>query len=174
MAYQSWSVVYGEQPSAAKWNILGTNDAHFYSFTGDNVAYQSFTPTFNNFTLGNGTATGFYNVMGKRVNGEIYVVAGNTTAFGTASSFDPPVAINTRYTSRRFTPTGNAIFHDNGTEIYFGSLFFDSSTASGKILMNAFSTAGGTFVKRATTTATSPYTIAANDTLSFTFDYERS
>lgn len=26
MAYQSWSVVYQEQPSAAKWNILGTND----------------------------------------------------------------------------------------------------------------------------------------------------
>lgn len=29
MAYQSWSVVFGEQPSAAKWNILGTNDAYF-------------------------------------------------------------------------------------------------------------------------------------------------
>lgn len=29
MAYQSWSVVFGEQPSAAKWNILGTNDAGF-------------------------------------------------------------------------------------------------------------------------------------------------
>lgn len=29
MAYQSWSVVFGEQPSASKWNILGTNDAGF-------------------------------------------------------------------------------------------------------------------------------------------------
>ncbi len=29
MAYASWSVVFGEQPSAAKWNILGTNDAAF-------------------------------------------------------------------------------------------------------------------------------------------------
>jgi hypothetical protein len=29
MAYASWSVVFGEQPSAAKWNILGTNDAYF-------------------------------------------------------------------------------------------------------------------------------------------------
>jgi len=25
--YQTWSVVFGEQPTAAKWNILGTNDA---------------------------------------------------------------------------------------------------------------------------------------------------
>lgn len=29
MAYQSWSVVFGEQPSAAKWNIIGTNMSGF-------------------------------------------------------------------------------------------------------------------------------------------------
>jgi hypothetical protein len=29
MSYQAWSVVFGEQPSASKWNILGTNDAGF-------------------------------------------------------------------------------------------------------------------------------------------------
>lgn len=31
--YQSWSVVFGEIPSAAKWNILGTNDAGFNNGT---------------------------------------------------------------------------------------------------------------------------------------------
>lgn len=34
MSYVSWSVVYGEQPSAAKWNILGSNDASFNDGTG--------------------------------------------------------------------------------------------------------------------------------------------
>lgn len=34
MAYQSWSVVFGEQPSAAKWNILGSNDASFNDGSG--------------------------------------------------------------------------------------------------------------------------------------------
>lgn len=34
MAYASWSVVFGEQPSAAKWNILGTNDASFNDASG--------------------------------------------------------------------------------------------------------------------------------------------
>lgn len=29
MAYSAWSVVFGEQPTAAKWNQLGTNDAGF-------------------------------------------------------------------------------------------------------------------------------------------------
>lgn len=39
MAYQVWSVVFGEQPSASKWNILGTNDAGFNDGTaiGDNA-----------------------------------------------------------------------------------------------------------------------------------------
>lgn len=34
MAYAAWSVTFGEQPSAAKWNILGTNDASFNDGTG--------------------------------------------------------------------------------------------------------------------------------------------
>lgn len=34
MAYQAWSVVFGEQPSASKWNILGQNDASFNDGTG--------------------------------------------------------------------------------------------------------------------------------------------
>ena len=29
MSYTEWSVVYGEQPTAAKWNQLGSNDAGF-------------------------------------------------------------------------------------------------------------------------------------------------
>lgn len=35
MTYSAWSVVFGEQPSAAKWNILGTNDAHFNNLIGE-------------------------------------------------------------------------------------------------------------------------------------------
>lgn len=38
MAYTSWSVVFGEQPSAAKWNQLGTNDALFDSAIGVNAS----------------------------------------------------------------------------------------------------------------------------------------
>lgn len=42
MAYNAWSVVFGETPSASKWNILGANDAAFndgsgLAFTTNNV-----------------------------------------------------------------------------------------------------------------------------------------
>lgn len=34
MAYTAWSVVFGEQPTAAKWNELGENDAAFNDGSG--------------------------------------------------------------------------------------------------------------------------------------------
>lgn len=34
--YTPWSVVVGEQPTTTKWNILGSNDAAFYSGNGIN------------------------------------------------------------------------------------------------------------------------------------------
>ena len=33
MSYTAWSVVFGEQPTAAKWNQLGANDAGFKDMT---------------------------------------------------------------------------------------------------------------------------------------------
>lgn len=43
MAYTAWSVVYGEQPTAAKWNQLGTNDAGFKD--GTNIDAGAITPS---------------------------------------------------------------------------------------------------------------------------------
>lgn len=48
MAYASWSVVFGEQPSAAKWNILGTNDASFNDGTGIAGLYINLLTTYSN------------------------------------------------------------------------------------------------------------------------------
>lgn len=42
MAYTFWSVVFGEQPSASKWNILGTNDAGFKD--GSNIDAGAILP----------------------------------------------------------------------------------------------------------------------------------
>lgn len=64
MAYSSWSVVFGEQPSATKWNILGTNDASFNDGTGIAGLYKDLLTVDSNpykfsvyrnsaFTIGN-------------------------------------------------------------------------------------------------------------------------
>lgn len=41
MGYQLWSVVAFEQPTAAKWNILGTNDAEFDSLIADDSGHTN-------------------------------------------------------------------------------------------------------------------------------------
>lgn len=42
--YTAWSVVFGEQPSAAKWNIIGTNMASFNEWiTGARFKVGDFT-----------------------------------------------------------------------------------------------------------------------------------
>lgn len=58
MAYTAWSVVFGEQPSAAKWNILGTNDASFNNGTGiGNNAIAAASLATNAITLGYASIT---------------------------------------------------------------------------------------------------------------------
>lgn len=60
MAYTAWSVSFGEQPSAAKWNQLGTNDAGFNDgslilptiTTYSNPGTAGGTNSFRYFTLG--------------------------------------------------------------------------------------------------------------------------
>lgn len=43
-AYSSWSVVFGEQPTATKWNILGTNDASFNERIGADFSASTTSP----------------------------------------------------------------------------------------------------------------------------------
>lgn len=90
MAYASWSVVFGEQPSAAKWNILGTNDAHFDSLIGSGTAWASWTPTWTNITVGNGTLVAKYGQFGKLVFFRLHLTFGSTTAVSGNSAFSPP------------------------------------------------------------------------------------
>lgn len=51
MAYAAWSVVAGEQPTAAKWNILGTNDASFNDGTGIGTSVLDYSKMANGFVV---------------------------------------------------------------------------------------------------------------------------
>lgn len=42
--YTAWSVVFGEQPSASKWNIIGTNMASFNERIGSNFSSGTTSP----------------------------------------------------------------------------------------------------------------------------------
>lgn len=84
MAYTAWSVVYGEQPTAAKWNQLGANDAGFKDGTNiDNLAItypkMNFAgmPSFLAYPSASQTLTGGGAAVPFQCNTELYDTANN-------------------------------------------------------------------------------------------------
>ncbi len=92
MAYTSWSVVYGEQPSAAKWNILGTNDASFNDGTGIANMALSTTSISNPYKFRAYRSANFTSTSGADTK-----VPLNSEVFDTNNNFDSTT--NYRYTA---------------------------------------------------------------------------
>lgn len=82
MAYVAWSVVFGEQPSAAKWNILGQNDASFNDGTG--LGNQIITP--NKLATGAAAAT--------QANSGTTTSTSYTATLGGTPGTNPAVTVN--------------------------------------------------------------------------------
>lgn len=153
MGYASWSVVFGEQPSAAKWNILGTNDSSFNDGTGiaagkilpnhllaaasslNTWVWDSWTPSWTNFTVGNATQTGKFIQIGKTVIASLSLDLGTTSSMGTAPVGTLPVtAAGTGvYPAADLTviPIGSAIIHDASAAVYDAVPYLNSTTAFG-------------------------------------------
>lgn len=113
MAYASWSVIFGEVPTAAKWNILGTNDASFNDGTGIGTAVVNSTSLKEAFFRGRKQEnTTDSQPTGLTVQfGWGYMVGtgtddmGETVTFPTAFSAAPPLVL-TGYLSARTTASG--------------------------------------------------------------------
>lgn len=180
MAYASWSVVFGEQPSAAKWNILGTNDASFNDGTGigDGViepvhldatqsdstwVWQDWAPTYANITVGTGTVTAKYIQTGKTIIAHWKLVVGGTTAIGNAQTISLPVTANSRY--GQFSPIGHASYNDGGAVAYFAGAYANSTTVANIFYPN-YGGASGQL------TSIFPVTEATGDIYEITFWYE--
>ena len=129
MAYVATSFSFGEQPSAAKWNQFGTNDAYFDSLIGSGTAWTSWTPTFVNFTKGSATITAKYQQFGKTVIFRLEVTL-STSTMGTSPTFTLPVTATTYNTN---TLLNSITILDSGTTTFFGYWGIASST-TGKFL----------------------------------------
>lgn len=161
MAYQSWSVVFGEQPSAAKWNILGTNDAHFYSFLGDNTAWQTWTPTFANFTKGSATIDAKYLQIAKTVNFRLNITLSGST-MGSNPTFTLPVTAVT-HTTRYPIANGQITDATGNTSVAYAQ--YATTTTAQMRYYNAAANGDGI-------TSTIPFTWADSDQLSYNGTYE--
>lgn len=150
MAYASWSVVFGEQPSAAKWNILGTNDASFNDGTGLNTGSVQ-----------------------QQVSTLYATVATGTTIIPTDTSI-PQNTEGDQYMSQAITPkaTTNILYieavlmlsHSTANQFMLAALFQDSTANA--LNVNAHY---GVAVATGTMIVTLKHTMAAGTTSATTF-----
>ena len=187
MAYASWSVVFGEQPSAAKWNILGTNDASFndgtgiddgaitpvnlQSGTGSSWVWQSWTPTLTNITVGSGTLRAKYIQIGKTVHFRLTFIYGSGSSVGGAVSITLPVAPHAEYEAAAVNGDyiGLVRLTDNATAVYEG----DARLRTGSTCDMVIQGASGTYVNQPAAIAGGvPMTWASGDRLYWAGTYE--
>lgn len=162
-----WSVIFGETPSAAKWNQLGTDaDDLDTRLNVIEATWSPFTPSWTNLTVGSGTNTGRYIQIGETVHFHTFFQFGAGSAVGTGPFFAAPVAASSTGMETFRTPVGNMTMEDNNT----------SNVVHGPTLWIT----GGSFAPRyvssgglvTPTSATVPFTWATSDKIITRGTYE--
>lgn len=147
---------------------LATDAGIVYGMLGTDSSYTwaSWTPTWTNLTVGNGTVTAKYTQLGKTVIARVSVAFGSTTSIGGSVSFTLPV---TAVAIAAGSPhIGSAIYDDVGTNLYMG-VVYEGSTTSGVLRVgNAAATYTGTTVLSSTV----PFTWTTSDAINLSLIYE--
>lgn len=136
--------------------------------TGSTWSWTDYTPTFTNFTLGNGTITyAKYKQLGKTVHVSLLVTMGTTSAMGTQPIFTLPVNAASYYVpDKSYVGNGNTI--DTGTADYPALVSIKSSTTA--VLFISLTTT--THAQTANITASTPFTWTTGDRWTADFTYE--
>lgn len=156
MAYTAWSVVFGEQPTAAKWNQLGTNDASFNDGTGiSSLEFGSgHTSLKNDYKF-----YAYRNSAWTVANGKVTF---DTVVFDTGSNYSTSTGL--------FTAPVSGFYWFN-TKLYFS--LFGGGTDSGNVQLvynNTTATNVGTYVSNSQGVGSSTggpliYQMSATDTM---------
>lgn len=131
----------------------------YYSYASNPVGYPdwfNFTPAWTGITVGNGTSSGIYRVLGRLVEGRVNFTMGSTSSVGEYVIFTPPVALT--FTGKYMC--GEMFYEDAGIAGYSGFLRIDGSAN----LNPNISTGGGI-------NTTSPFTWGTGDLLGGMFRY---
>lgn len=128
-------------------------------------AITSWTPTFTNLTVGNGSVVAEYQRVGNLVFCYILVTLGSTSSVTGDVHFSLPVG-----QSKRSFFTGNSYYVDTGVFVYGGSFEFLSNNGNGYFRL---SSANNLYINPSLTlSATSPHTWGTNDLMTGYFWYE--
>jgi hypothetical protein len=141
------------------------NNAKLDTTAGDiGGEWKSWTPTWTNLSVGNGTIVSRYTVIGKTVHYSIRLIFGSTTSISGSVSFTPPVNID----SSAVIYNGSTYFNDSGTGDILGASIVISTT---NIRVYAVQ-ADDTYAKYRSLNSTIPFTWTTNDRIDTSGTYE--
>jgi len=123
----------------------------------------SFTPTFNNLTIGNGTVTGTYMQVNDVVWGTVRLVFGSTTSV--TGTIQPALPVTASYVALQ--NIGQGIATDAGTANY---VIFPIQISATNVAINA-EVSSGTYGALTSAGASVPFTWTTSDVLCFDFIY---
>ncbi len=132
---------------------------------GSNAAWTSYTPTWTNLTVGNGTQNFAYKQIGKTVFVRGDFIFGSTSSISGGVSFTLPVTSIAYNSEHSF---GICELGDSGTADYFGAIYY---TATSKGLIRIVN-ASGTYATWAGLSSTVPFTWTTGDVIRFHLYYE--
>lgn len=125
-------------------------------------AWDSFTVTLTNISIGNGTATGFYKKIGRTVVYRVLVTFGSTTSVSGSMTVALPV------TGTSVQGVHNLFMVDDSTgDVYPGVVSVSTTTA----VLRAINTSS-TYATQSNTSSTVPFTWATSDVIRLSGVYE--
>lgn len=170
MAYTAWSLVAGEQPTTAKWNILGTNDAYFSTFIGTTaLAWTVYTPTLTGITIGNGTVSGRWIRYGNLIRCNVQIKLGTTSSVSSNITFTLPANAHAIHTTTVRFPAPLADLWDSSAGANYPGLTQINSTTQATIMGIS---AAGTNMSSTNLSSIVPFTWATNDSIAVGLFYE--
>ena len=124
---------------------------------------QTYTPTFTNFTLGNGTLNSSYIQIGKLVLVSLDITFGSTSSITSSGiNITLPVAHDTNFG----TPVSTVWYIDQGSALYPQSGIFSSGEF--RLYVNRANT---TYVQQGDINSTTPFTWTTNDKIMISLSY---
>lgn len=133
------------------------------------LKWTSYTPTFTNLTIGNGTLSCKYVQIGKTVHVRFSLVFGSTTAMGSAPKFTLPVTRAANGGTAALTLMGDASLYDlTAVTAWFASFTNTTTTEAGIVAWNA----GGAALFSSPISSANPFTWATGDEINGVFSYE--
>ena len=130
-------------------------------------SWVAFTPTFANFTLGNGTVSARFIRIGRTVIVRMNLTLGSTSSMGSFPNFALPVSASSNYSFPVFS-SGNLIIEDTGSRNFLGKMRLTSTTTADFV----FDSVSGSSLTNSFLSSTAPMTWAATDKFDLQIIYE--